>query len=178
MWPPDPLPESGLTLTTQAEEAFRKKYFTDIVQDAITHNFYPGHLRFYHISPEFRGIYCYSSEKGWALVLQGMDPTKGPYVEVKYAFVYPDQRKKGFFRSVHNELLRLKLRICVCTKTKEMVRTLHALGYELQGRSLNNRELNFLYTQHLKPHIQTGSSIIPLQKSSSGKGGTTGGTKT
>lgn len=150
MFPPDPLPESGLILTTQFEEAFREKYFTDIIQDAITHNFYPVHLRMYPMAPEFGGIYCYSSEKGWALVLQGMDPTKGPFVEVKYVFVYPDQRKKGFFRSVHNELLRLKLRICVCTKTKEMVRALDALGYKLKGRSVDNRELCFRYTQHLK----------------------------
>lgn len=146
----NPLENSGLTITTQLEEAFREKYFTDILGDAKKYNFYPNHLSLYPMTPEFGGIYCYSSDKGWALVLQGMDQIHGRFVEVKYAFVYPEQRRKGFFKSVHNELLRYKVRVCICTKSKTMVRTLHALGYKAAGKSLDNKELKFLYTKHIE----------------------------
>lgn len=145
----NPHPDSKLTLTTQFEEPFREKY-ASILDDARKYNFYPYHLQLFPMSPEFPGIYCYSSHKGWALVMQGMNPTDGPFLEVKYVFVYPDMRRKGFFRSLHNELLRTEVRICVCTNSEVMVRTLHALGYKLRGRSLDNRELNFVYTKHLQ----------------------------
>ena len=87
--------------------------------------------------------------------MQGLNPTDGRFIEVKYAFVYPEQRRKGFFKSVHNELLRYKARVCVCTKSTSMLRTLHALGYKLRGRSLDKKELNFVYTKHIEQEIKT-----------------------
>lgn len=144
-----PLPRSELTLYTQAEdrEAFDRCYQKVILPSAREHNFYPLHLVVFRMMPNF---YMYINEKGWALVLQGVDPEKGPFVEIKYILVYPQYRRQGFFRAVHEECARTGKRIAATTEKSCMVRALHALGYECYGKTVDKRELQFRYTKHLQ----------------------------
>lgn len=132
---------------TEDREAFDCCYQKVILPSAREHNFYPLHLVVFRMMPNF---YMYINEKGWALVLQGVDPEKGPFVEIKYILVYPQYRRQGFFRAVHNECARTGKRIAATTEKSSMVRALHALGYECYGKTSDKRELQFRYTKHLQ----------------------------
>ena len=145
----EPLPESGLSLYTQVGDSrgFDLCYTNVILPTAKEYNFYPLHLVVFRMMPN---VYMYINEKGWALVLQGVNPEKGPFVEIKYILVYPQYRRQGFFRAVHNECVRTGKRIAATTEKSCMVRALHALGYECYGKTSDKRELQFRYTKHLQ----------------------------
>ena len=146
-----PLPRSALTLFTQT--AHREMYdfcFQNIIlPSANKHDFYPLHLSAFRRMPF---VYMYINEKGWALVLQGLDPEKGPFVEIKYIFVFPQHRRGGFLRAVHNECARTGKRIIAKTEKTCMVRALHALGYKCYGKTSDHKELQFKNTQHVHAH--------------------------
>lgn len=124
-----PLPEPELSLYTQGGDrrGFDLCYTNVILPTAKEYDFYPLYLRAFRLLPH---SYMYINEKGWALVLQGVDPDKGSYVDIKYILVYPQYRRQGFFRAVHNECARTGKRVVATTEKSCMVRALHALGYE------------------------------------------------
>lgn len=146
---PQPLPKSELTLYTQVGDSrgYDLCYTNVIIPTAKKHNFYANYLSVLRlIAPHF---YMYINERGWALVFQGDDPDEGPYVQIQYVLVYPEHRREGFLRAVHNECVRTGKRVVVTTQRPVMVRALHALGYECFGITNNKKELQFKYTKHL-----------------------------
>lgn len=76
---------------------------------------------------------------GWAIMLDMPD-----FVEVKYIFVYPEHRRKGFFTCLLTLLKQEKKEIIVCTRESVMLKALVARGFELKGRSVDETELKFI----------------------------------
>ena len=139
----------GLTLITRAEQPAFENVYQHILQDAKEYNFYYPHLQVWCYHPEFLSVYVYASHRGWALVFEGNDPNAGPFVELKFIFVYPEYRRQGFLRSVHEQMLKTGKQISTTTEEHGMVHALHALGYTLNGKTVDKRELRFIYTKHL-----------------------------
>lgn len=147
---PQPLPKSGLSLYTQVGDSrgFDLCYTNVIIPTAKEYDFYPLHFVAF-LKLMMPNFYMYINEKGWALVIQGINPDESMYVEIKYILVYPQFRQKGFLRDVHNECVRTGKRVVVTTERSGMVRALHALGYECYGITSDKKELQFKYTKHL-----------------------------
>jgi|TARA_B100000795_G_scaffold268271_2_gene254907 GNAT superfamily N-acetyltransferase len=78
------------------------------------------------------------NDKGWTFLLE--QPT---FVEIKYIFVYPEHRRTGFFTQILSLLQRQKKEIVVCTQERIMLQALIARGFQLDGHSLDGKELAY-----------------------------------
>lgn len=83
--------------------------------------------------------YIVFNTNGWAIILDMPN-----FVEVKYIFVYPENRRKGFFTQLLTLLKRQKKEIIVCTCESVMLKALVARGFQLNGRSLGGTELKYI----------------------------------
>jgi len=78
------------------------------------------------------------NDRGWTFLLE--QPT---FVEIKYIFVYPEHRRTGFFTQILSLLQRQKKKIVVCTQERIMLQALIARGFQLDGHSLDGKELAY-----------------------------------
>ena len=83
--------------------------------------------------------YIVFNDYGWAIILDMPN-----FLEVKYIFVYPENRRKGFFTQLLTLLKRQKKEIIVCTRESIMLKALVARGFQLNGRSLSGTELKYI----------------------------------
>jgi GNAT superfamily N-acetyltransferase len=83
--------------------------------------------------------YIVLNSNGWAIILDMPN-----FVEVKYIFVYPDNRRTGFFTQLLTLLKRQKKEVSVCTCEPIMLRALVARGFQFKGRSLCGTELAYI----------------------------------
>lgn len=110
-----------------------------ILSDAKRFDFYYDYLSaflFYGIAWKYHYVL---NEKGWAVIYRTPD-----FVEVKYIFVYPEHRRKGFFKELVKLLQKNNKRICVCTKTEGMREALARCGFHREGLSLNGSEEKYI----------------------------------
>ena len=116
-----------------------------IVDDAVKYGFYPDEIKLYNDLYHHNPILFTSAFKfdvrnwGWAIVLE-----KDDFVEVRFIFVYPECRRQGNFKMLINSLKEKMKRIIVCSKEPTMIRSLISLGFKLDGKSINGKELRYI----------------------------------
>jgi len=125
------------------------KISTNILKDAELYSFNYKNLCFFiatvitgHIKrqiPNGVNYYYVFHNYGWAIILDNTD-----FIEIKYIFVYPEHRRKGFFTNIVRTLRQRNKEIIVCTKEPIMLRALVAKGFKLNGRSIDNKELSYV----------------------------------
>tara|TARA_R110000851_G_C12954933_1_gene553687 strand:+ start:510 stop:938 length:429 start_codon:yes stop_codon:yes gene_type:complete len=128
-------------ITTIEQLAF---VLSSIVEDAKEHNFYTKEVAlwvicvgqtFFDKKLPMKHLIRYD-QNGWAIFLERES------IELKFVFVQPHARRKGWFTNLLKNTPRHKP-ILVCTKEDAMVRTLIATGFTLHGKSTDNKELRF-----------------------------------
>ena len=110
-----------------------------ILSDAKHFSFYYDYLSaflLYGIAWKYHYLF---DEKGWAVIYKTPN-----VVEVKYIFVYPEHRRKGFFKELVKLLQKENKRICVCTKREGMRKALVRCGFHREGLSLNGSEEKYI----------------------------------
>ncbi len=119
-----------------------------ILADALKYSFNHDGLKFFFLLVIGNAIYDVNktvnhyiafNSCGWAIMLDMPD-----FVEVKYIFVYPEHRRKGFFTCLLTLLKQEKKEIVVCTRESVMLKALVAKGFKLKGRSVDETELQFI----------------------------------
>ena len=119
-----------------------------ILADAEKYSFHHDSLKMFFILILVNAIhdvnktvnhYIACNSYGWAIMLDMPD-----FVEVKYIFVYPEHRRKGFFTCLLTLLKQEKKEIIVCTRESVMLKALVARGFELKGRTLDDTELKYI----------------------------------
>lgn len=118
-----------------------------ILADAKQYSFHFKGLSFFIACVLYGGLtniptsaeyYYVFNSKGWAVILE-----QPGFVEIKYIFVYPEYRRKGFFTQLLKLLKVQKKEITVCSKEEIMIKALVSKGFKLHGRSLCGTELNY-----------------------------------
>jgi len=119
----------------RTDSSFYQQYeqlFASIVADAKQHDFYVQALSF-HLSTVKMGLgiqYSIYHEEGWGWAL--VKDNSEEFVEPAFVFVYPHQRRKGWFSALVARLEQLeKPSFTVCTRKEPMIRALHKLGFHL-----------------------------------------------
>lgn len=119
----------------KTDTQFFKQYtqlFETIVADAVQHNFYSSNLSLELFAVKAMAAIRYSIYHepgwGWALVKDNSDD----FIEPEYVFVYPKQRRKGWFTSLVALLEEQnKPSFTVCTREERMIKALHKLGFHI-----------------------------------------------
>ena len=122
-----------------------------VTENAIEHDFYVEQI----VAYGFMVMMCAGEpnaghqsvavdEKGWALLTE-----KDDFVEIKFVFVHPEHRRKGWFTVLLQTLRARNKRITVCSRESGMIRALVARGFSLNGRSANGEELFYI----LEPEV-------------------------
>ena len=88
---------------------------------------------------QFNGFRFDVNNWGWAIVLE-----KDDFVEVRFIFVYPEFRRQGNFKRLIDSLKTREKKIIVCSNKPIMVRSLISLGFKLDGKSMNEKELRYV----------------------------------
>ena len=118
-----------------------------ILADALKYSFNHDNLKIFFLLVIGNAIYDVNktvnhyiafNSCGWAIMLDMPD-----FVEVKFIFVYPEHRRKGFFTCLLT-LLKQKKEIVVCTRELVMLKALVARGFKLKGRTVDETEVQFI----------------------------------
>ena len=122
-----------------------------IINDAVKYDFYPEDIQLYvaailcnqiytnQFTDQFNGFRFDVNNWGWAIVLE-----KDDFVEVRFIFVYPEFRRQWNFKRLIDSLKTREKKIIVCSNKPIMVRSLISLGFKLDGKSMNEKELRYV----------------------------------
>jgi GNAT superfamily N-acetyltransferase len=134
----------------KTDSRFSKQYkelFASIVYDAKKHNFHFYNLVWYGIMAHADILqYSIYHDKGWgwALVKDGED-----FVEPDYVFVYPNQRRKGWFSALVTRLEEQQKEITVCTREEPMIKALNKLGFQNDPKNPTARDGSLMFNKKI-----------------------------
>ena len=146
----DPIAASGLSSSSARRELlFSTEFdmeaylalFKVIADDAAKHQFYACNIQIWYKMAALGNVQYaiyYEANWGWALVKEDVT-----WVEVEYVFVYPEARRRGWFRRLVAFLTTKQKELTVCTREALMVRALHALGFKMETKRAGDGSLMF-----------------------------------